>query len=41
MTLALSDVKRIANLSRLELTEQQAELTFTKLNGIFALVEQM
>lgn len=41
MTLALSDVKRIANLSRLELTEQQAELTLTKLNGIFALVEQM
>lgn len=41
MTLALSDVKRIANLSRLELTEQQAEQTLTKLNDIFALVEQM
>ena len=41
MTLALSDVKRIANLSRLELTEQQAEQTLSKLNDIFALVEQM
>lgn len=41
MSLALSDVKRIANLSRLELTEAQAEQTLEKLNGIFALVEQM
>ena len=41
MTLALSDVKRIANLSRLELTEQQAEQTLSKLNDIFALVVQM
>ena len=41
MTLALSDVKRIASLSRLELTEQQAQQTLAKLNDIFALVEQM
>lgn len=41
MTLALSDVKRIANLSRLELTDQQADQTLEKLNGIFSLVEQM
>jgi aspartyl-tRNA(Asn)/glutamyl-tRNA(Gln) amidotransferase subunit C len=41
MSLALSDVKRIANLSRLELTEAQAGATLDKLNGIFALVEQM
>lgn len=41
MTLALSDVKRIANLSRLELTESQAEQTLAKLNDIFSLVEQM
>lgn len=41
MTLALSDVKRIANLSRLELTDEQADQTLVKLNGIFALVEQM
>ncbi|MDY7577436.1 Asp-tRNA(Asn)/Glu-tRNA(Gln) amidotransferase subunit GatC [Herbaspirillum sp. RTI4] len=41
MTLTLSDVKRIAHLSRLELTEVQADATLTKLNGIFALVEQL
>lgn len=41
MTLVLSDVKRIANLSCLELTDQQAEQTLEKLNGIFSLVEQM
>jgi len=41
MSLSLSDVKRIANLSRLELTEAQADQTLEKLNGIFALVEQM
>ncbi len=41
MSIALSDVKRIANLSRLELTDAQAEQTLDKLNGIFALVEQM
>ena len=34
MSLALSDVKRIANLSRLELTEAQAGATLDKLNGI-------
>ncbi|WP_395822544.1 Asp-tRNA(Asn)/Glu-tRNA(Gln) amidotransferase subunit GatC [Collimonas sp.] len=41
MSLALSDVKRIANLARLELTEDQAASTLDKLNGIFGLVEQM
>lgn len=41
MTLALSDVKRLAHLSRLELTEEQAHHTLEKLNSIFALVEQM
>jgi len=41
MSLTLSDVKRIANLSRLELTDDQAGQTLEKLNGIFALVEQM
>ena len=41
MSLALSDVKRIANLARLELTEDQAVSTLDKLNGIFSLVEQM
>lgn len=41
MTLAPSDVKRIASLSRLELTDEQADQTLAKLNGIFSLVEQM
>ena len=41
MSLALSDVKRLAILAQLELTEQQAAGTLDKLNGIFALVEQM
>ena len=41
MSLVLSDVKRLAVLAQLELTEAQAAQTLSKLNGIFALVEQM
>jgi aspartyl-tRNA(Asn)/glutamyl-tRNA(Gln) amidotransferase subunit C len=41
MSLTLSDVKRLALLAQLELTEDQAATTLTQLNGIFALVEQM
>jgi aspartyl-tRNA(Asn)/glutamyl-tRNA(Gln) amidotransferase subunit C len=41
MSLALSDVKRLAILAQLDLTEDQAAQTLIKLNGIFALVEQM
>jgi len=41
MSLALSDVKRIANLAQLELSDDQASKTLDQLNGIFALVEQM
>jgi len=41
MSLALSDVKRLAILAQLELNEEQAAATLEKLNGIFALVEQM
>lgn len=41
MSLELSDVKRLAILAQLDLTDDQAEKTLTKLNGIFALVEQM
>ncbi len=41
MSLELSDVKRLANLAQLELSEAQAAATLAKLNGIFALVEQM
>ena len=41
MSLALSDVKRLAILAQLDLNEEQATSTLTKLNGIFDLVEQM
>jgi aspartyl-tRNA(Asn)/glutamyl-tRNA(Gln) amidotransferase subunit C len=41
MSLALSDVKRLAHLAQLDLSEDQAAATLIKLNGIFALVEQM
>jgi len=41
MSLALSDVKRLAILAQLDLNEEQAAATLEKLNGIFALVEQM
>lgn len=41
MSLALSDVKRLALLAQLDLTEDQAAKTLSQLNGIFALVEQM
>jgi aspartyl-tRNA(Asn)/glutamyl-tRNA(Gln) amidotransferase subunit C len=41
MSLDLSDVKRLARLAQLDLTENQASGTLEKLNGIFALVEQM
>lgn len=41
MSLELSDVKRLATLARLELTDGQASATLDKLNGIFGLVEQM
>ena len=41
MSLALSDVKILAILTQLELSDEQASSTLSKLNGIFALVEQM
>lgn len=41
MSLDLSDVKRLARLAQLDLNEDQAVNTLAKLNGIFALVEQM
>lgn len=41
MSLDLSDVKRLARLAQLDLNDDQAVNTLAKLNGIFALVEQM
>lgn len=41
MSLALSDVKRLAQLAQLEITDEQAGKTLHQLNDFFALVEQM
>lgn len=41
MSLELSDVKRIANLARLEISDAETASTLEKLNGIFSLVEQL
>ena len=41
MSLALSDVKRLAHLAQLEITDDQAAGTLAKLNDFFSLVEQM
>ncbi|NRR33405.1 Asp-tRNA(Asn)/Glu-tRNA(Gln) amidotransferase subunit GatC [Oxalobacteraceae bacterium] len=41
MSLTLSDVKRIANLAQLAMSEEQANTALGQLNGIFALAEQM
>ena len=41
MALSLDDVKRIAVLSRLSISEQEAAHALDQLTGIFALIEQM
>ena len=41
MSLELSDVKRIANLARLELNDAEAASTLEKLNGFFSITEQL
>ncbi len=41
MALNTSDIKRIAHLARLEISEQEAAQTLTKLTGILDLIEQM
>lgn len=41
MSLTLTDVTRIANLAKLEVSETEAHSTLDKLNGIFALAEQL
>jgi aspartyl-tRNA(Asn)/glutamyl-tRNA(Gln) amidotransferase subunit C len=41
MSLTLSDIGRIANLARLELTDAQSETMRAQLNGFFDIVEQM
>jgi aspartyl-tRNA(Asn)/glutamyl-tRNA(Gln) amidotransferase subunit C len=41
MTLNITDIKRLANLARLEINEQEAAETLNKLSGILGLIEQM
>lgn len=41
MPLTSSDVKRIAHLARIEITEAETEQTLGQLNGIFKLIEQL
>jgi aspartyl-tRNA(Asn)/glutamyl-tRNA(Gln) amidotransferase subunit C len=41
MALNTDDIMRIAHLARIEINEQQAETTLTKLSGILGLIEQM
>ncbi len=41
MPLVLEDVKRVANLARIEINEEEAKTTLDQLTGIFYLIEQM
>ena len=41
MSLSLPEVKRIAHLARIEVTEQEAATYLEKLSGIFVLIEEM
>ncbi|CAG1771466.1 Glutamyl-tRNA(Gln) amidotransferase subunit C [uncultured bacterium] len=41
MSLDVTDVKRIAHLARIEVTEDEAKATLDKLSGILGLIEQM
>jgi aspartyl-tRNA(Asn)/glutamyl-tRNA(Gln) amidotransferase subunit C len=41
MTLSLDDVKRVANLARIEISEEEAQQTLMQVSGIFGLIEQM
>jgi len=41
MSLTLNDVTRIANLAKLNISPAEADSTLDKMNGIFALAEQL
>ena len=41
MSLSLLDVKRIAQLARIEVTDAQAEQVLAQLQGVFALIEEL
>lgn len=41
MSLSIDDVKRIAHLARVEITDTEAQSTLQKLSGILGLIEEM
>ncbi len=41
MALSIEDIKKIAHLARIEVSEQEASATLSKLSGILGLIEQM
>lgn len=41
MSLNSADIKRIAHLARIEVSDTEAEATLTKLTGILGLIEQL
>jgi aspartyl-tRNA(Asn)/glutamyl-tRNA(Gln) amidotransferase subunit C len=41
MSLSLDDVRRVANLARIEISEDEARIVLAELSGIFNLIEQM
>ena len=41
MSLTLEQVRRVAHLARIEVSDAEAETTLGHLNGIFTLIEQM
>ena len=41
MALSIEDIKKIAHLARIEVSEADAAATLTKLTGILGLIEQM
>ena len=41
MSLNSADIKRIAHLARIEVSNEEADATLTKLAGILGLIEQM
>lgn len=41
MALNIQDIKKVAHLARIEINEQDAEKTLSKLTGILGLIEEM
>ena len=41
MALSIGDIKKIAHLARIEVSDSEASATLTKLTGIMTLIEQM